>query len=1104
MIVGEAHVVVRAIGDKLKDDIQKQIEDAAVGAGKDGGKKGGQALGESMSDTIDRDSDKTFKPLVDGAEKAGTTAGRRAGRRFVDNTKKTIVDSSPDLERLGGGIGNRIGKQMNNGFARARFNRVIVGAGVKLSVLIPIIGAIAGGLSTIISGLYAVIATLGTAINSSMALVGVLGALGQGLVFAMIGFGGVGEALKNAFDPKKAKEFNAAMAKLTPEARKFVRQIQSMRKGFLEIREITSKNMFPGIVRGLKDLAILFPAIRIGAREAGLGVGEMFEEFANQISTDEFRTSLTDVFKNNRPIMAEFGKSLGNVTRLLVALLDAAGPLTARFSAWFDGWTDYLATSAEAGNQTGRLTAYFEKAGDAMALWGRITHNFVEGLYEIGKVSSKSGYELLDVLDKATQRMANFTDSAENVKKLETYFDNVKDNFISISVLIKEIGAAFGRLGADKGVKKTADALAAIVPELEEALSKSIETIGPKLAELAGEILELFIVLEESNAISNAISVFTGVAKAINAILSVPGIKQFAGIILGIAAAVKALSIVAKLGGFMFSPLISHMGAVQQASSSMWTGLKNTGSQMGRMRRAFDLGYAFSDNTSKAGKAMSGLGASAVSAGQGFKSAGAGVKTFMANNRSTVRGIASVGLIMASTRTESKLLSSALMGAGFGAMLGPWGAAAGALAGVSVAAYDTRKNLKELAKLSKEEMGDLGIPKLQEHLDSIADTKKWGSFTKEFGIAGMGYETLFPEKDMPDISPLSGLVDKYFVDPANKEEKRIREVMRKLQDAAVIDREIGTAINFEQARDDVSEFIKSVNKEGEKLKLNIDTQMGRDVISLMDRLGKDAKAVGGQKAINTAAKDIKGAAVQAGASEPRSQMLAAGILNHDKRIKGISDEVLVKIDADDSEFLRKAGISQMNIDRIKKGAKARLDADDKASEKAKKVSENIKGVKGKTVELKAEKKGTDPVKFGEAISNISGKKVSLSIKAAFSGLSKKAKEILGLAQGGWVNGPGSPTSDSIPTMLSDGEFVVKAKQAAKYGTLLEAVNDDRALPKAKFPESGKVSSSSSRSGGMRIVAGELSLSPDGRAFISGVADDVYNGNDDFDRKIRGN
>jgi hypothetical protein len=46
----------------------------------------------------------------------------------------------------------------------------------------------------------------------------------------------------------------------------------------------------------------------------------------------------------------------------------------------------------------------------------------------------------------------------------------------------------------------------------------------------------------------------------------------------------------------------------------------------------------------------------------------------------------------------------------------------------------------------------------------------------------------------------------------------------------------------------------------------------------------------------------------------------------------------------------------------------------------------------------------------------------------------------GFASGGSVMGPGSGTSDSIPAMLSNGEYVINAKEAAKHRALLDAIN----------------------------------------------------------------
>jgi len=58
------------------------------------------------------------------------------------------------------------------------------------------------------------------------------------------------------------------------------------------------------------------------------------------------------------------------------------------------------------------------------------------------------------------------------------------------------------------------------------------------------------------------------------------------------------------------------------------------------------------------------------------------------------------------------------------------------------------------------------------------------------------------------------------------------------------------------------------------------------------------------------------------------------------------------------------------------------------------------------------------------------------------------------ASGGYIAGPGTATSDSIPAMLSDGEFVVNARATAQNRQLLEAINSGASMP--RFARGGAV------------------------------------------------
>ena len=63
----------------------------------------------------------------------------------------------------------------------------------------------------------------------------------------------------------------------------------------------------------------------------------------------------------------------------------------------------------------------------------------------------------------------------------------------------------------------------------------------------------------------------------------------------------------------------------------------------------------------------------------------------------------------------------------------------------------------------------------------------------------------------------------------------------------------------------------------------------------------------------------------------------------------------------------------------------------------------------------------------------------------------------GKADGGYVSGAGTSTSDSIPTMLSNGEFVVRAESVRKIGVnTLNSLNQYGTLPALKFANGGYV------------------------------------------------
>jgi TP901 family phage tail tape measure protein len=98
---------------------------------------------------------------------------------------------------------------------------------------------------------------------------------------------------------------------------------------------------------------------------------------------------------------------------------------------------------------------------------------------------------------------------------------------------------------------------------------------------------------------------------------------------------------------------------------------------------------------------------------------------------------------------------------------------------------------------------------------------------------------------------------------------------------------------------------------------------------------------------------------------------------------------------------------------------------------------------------------------------------------AWNNKNKEWDKIAKKAMGGYISGPGSPTSDSIPAMLSNGEYVIQARAVSAYGLdFMNALNQQRV---GFNPMQGSAGVSG---GGSSVVY----LSPEDRALLRAAVD----------------
>lgn len=103
------------------------------------------------------------------------------------------------------------------------------------------------------------------------------------------------------------------------------------------------------------------------------------------------------------------------------------------------------------------------------------------------------------------------------------------------------------------------------------------------------------------------------------------------------------------------------------------------------------------------------------------------------------------------------------------------------------------------------------------------------------------------------------------------------------------------------------------------------------------------------------------------------------------------------------------------------------------------------------------------------LNSINGKIATTTITTVLRTVEEKVQKQLWRSRGGLVRGPGTETSDSIPTRLSDNEFVVNARQTKRHLPLLRAINAGQFSPAMAAVPVPRASAMTGGGGGRTVI-----------------------------------
>jgi hypothetical protein len=466
----------------------------------------------------------------------------KAGKQGADELAKG-VDSKIDtnMEKSGRRGGRSLWKGLSAGLsvAAALFLPALIAVAVELvAALAPAVTALA--------------ATLPAAIFTAISAVAVLATATHGL----------GDALKNAFDPAKAEQFNKAMQKLAPSARDFVMEIKNLQPAFHRLQQDVQQVFFNQLEGTLTRVSRqLLPTLHKGMVGLSVDLGKIADGFLSAFGSRS--QDIASIFIAAHEAIKPFIPALAQLTGAFITLAAVGGPLFATLSAGFAGLLTKFSAFIEQAADSGALAKFFDDALVILQQLGGFLGSVFDLVNALIGALQADGAQALGFLTTIISQLAAFFATAEGKEALANLFLLLNTALSSLSQILTPL----------------LPAIATLAGELAGSLADALKTITPFLVTIAqylGEHPDLLAAAATAWGIYRlalmAVAAYQALVLATNPV---------GWVILAIAAIAAGAYLIYKNWGVVSGALKSAWGAISDFFKGIWQWITGVGAAIG-------------------------------------------------------------------------------------------------------------------------------------------------------------------------------------------------------------------------------------------------------------------------------------------------------------------------------------------------------------------------------------------------------------------------------------------------------------------------------------------------------------------------------------------
>lgn len=326
-------------------------------------------------------------------------------------------------------------------------------------------------------GIAGAAVTLGAMSGALLALPGLALSAGAAVGVLKLATSGFMDAVK----AKDAAEFLELTKEWAPAARDAAVAIRDQKGRLTELKQTVQGRFFDGFdddVRGLADT--YFPILNRETGEIAGGLNKMGRASLAALMAPGAVEDVNSILGGTKDLLKELEPAVGNV---LTGVLDLGGEgaeYTGRFGRAVTKVTEDFKKWVAAGVESGRINELIDEGIESTKTFGRVLGNVGSIGATVWRGLSQGEEDFLDGIEKTTQAIEDFFESAEGQEVLRELADTLNT---TADVARNVLTAALNQAGPL--IREIAPAVRELVTALGEFLVDAINTVGPMLTSLA-------------------------------------------------------------------------------------------------------------------------------------------------------------------------------------------------------------------------------------------------------------------------------------------------------------------------------------------------------------------------------------------------------------------------------------------------------------------------------------------------------------------------------------------------------------------------------------------------------------------------------------------